>query len=263
MLVFDACGKSCSNLWTTNRTITFLERASPPSKVKRIYFNASSCIAGPKNWQPRFRTAVQRFCDSWAEFWCSRMNSKTVLSPRLLTALIILAHPSSSASWQFTSVTSFRCIGRDSVPFVRPLLAASALVPFFKTRGLKNNASSFDAFLGREILLLIFFDSLYVWACCHRDGESEKLQQCVVYWQQVDLYVDSRLIKRANSSMQAWQTWLANRVTTSKANWLPLRVSKITGTYGACQELCPLRSGNWHCERSNVIFAQLLTHTTH
>lgn len=38
----------------------------------------------------------------------------TLLSPRLLAALAPLALPSSSNNWQFSRVTSFLCMGRDS-----------------------------------------------------------------------------------------------------------------------------------------------------
>ena len=46
ILVFEAWGKWGSNLWTTNMTSTFLERAEPSSKANKTNFKTSSCMAG-------------------------------------------------------------------------------------------------------------------------------------------------------------------------------------------------------------------------
>lgn len=69
-------------------------------------------LPGPRNWHPRARTAAQRLADSCWGFWCCKISSVTVLSPRERAARMALTRPSSSTSWQFTSVTSFLCIGR-------------------------------------------------------------------------------------------------------------------------------------------------------
>lgn len=45
MLVLEACGKCGSNLWTTNMTRTFRDRAEPSSKASKTNFRTSSCIA--------------------------------------------------------------------------------------------------------------------------------------------------------------------------------------------------------------------------
>ena len=113
MLVLDACGKWGSSLWTTNMTSTLRERADPSSRAKSTNRRTSSCIAGPRNWQPLARTAAQRLADSCCGFWCCRMSSVTVRSPRLRAARTALARPSCSASWHVMSVTNLRCIGLD------------------------------------------------------------------------------------------------------------------------------------------------------
>lgn len=154
MLVLEACGKRGSSLWTTKRTNTFLERAEPSSRARRTNLRASSCIAGedkhkdkshewqcfqrrymdcflskmecfccilqnnlpgPRNWHPRARTAAHRLEESCCGFWCCKMSSVTVRSPRERAALIALTRPSSSTSWQWTKVTSFLCMGRLSM----------------------------------------------------------------------------------------------------------------------------------------------------
>lgn len=54
MLVLEAWGNRGSNLCTTKRTNTFLDKAEPSSKAKRTSFRASSCIAR-KSWaKPEF-----------------------------------------------------------------------------------------------------------------------------------------------------------------------------------------------------------------
>lgn len=70
---------------------------------------------GPRNWQPRARTAAHRLAESCCGFWCCRISSVTVRSPRDLHARIARMRPSSSTSWQFTRVTSFLCMGLLSV----------------------------------------------------------------------------------------------------------------------------------------------------
>lgn len=139
MLVLEACGKRGSSLWTTNRTKTFLDNAEPSSRARRTNFRASSCMAlrrtnivnitcfqtwimtsfflnlsclpGPRNWHPRARTAAHRLEESCWGFWCCKMSSVTVRSPRERAALMALTRPSSSTSWQWTRVTSFLCMG--------------------------------------------------------------------------------------------------------------------------------------------------------
>lgn len=69
-------------------------------------------IPGPRNWQPLALTAAHRLEDSCWGFWCWRMSSVTVRSPKDRAALIARILPSSSTSWQWTRVTSFLCIGR-------------------------------------------------------------------------------------------------------------------------------------------------------
>lgn len=71
-------------------------------------------LPGPRNWHPRALTAAQRLAESCWGFWCCKISSVTVLSPSDRAALIARTRPSSSTSWQFTSVTSFLCIGRLS-----------------------------------------------------------------------------------------------------------------------------------------------------
>lgn len=54
MLVLEAWGNRGSNLCTTKRTNTFLDKAEPSSKARRTSFRASSCIAR-KSWaKPKF-----------------------------------------------------------------------------------------------------------------------------------------------------------------------------------------------------------------
>lgn len=69
-------------------------------------------IPGPRNWQPRALTAAQRLEESCWGFWCCRMSSVTVRSPKDRAARMARILPSSSTSWQWTRVTSFLCIGR-------------------------------------------------------------------------------------------------------------------------------------------------------
>ena len=69
-------------------------------------------IPGPRNWQPRALTAAQRLEESCWGFWCWRMSSVTVRSPKDRAARMARILPSSSTSWQWTRVTSFLCIGR-------------------------------------------------------------------------------------------------------------------------------------------------------
>lgn len=69
-------------------------------------------LPGPRNWHPRARTAAHRLEESCCGFWCCKMSSVTVRSPRERAALMALTRPSSSTSWQWTRVTSFLCIGR-------------------------------------------------------------------------------------------------------------------------------------------------------
>ena len=60
------------------------------------------------------RTADQRCAESCCGFWWRRMSSVTDRSPSERAARVALARPSSSSSWQWMSVTSLRCMGRDS-----------------------------------------------------------------------------------------------------------------------------------------------------
>uniref|UniRef100_A0A182JIU8 Uncharacterized protein n=1 Tax=Anopheles atroparvus TaxID=41427 RepID=A0A182JIU8_ANOAO len=112
--VLDACEKCGSSRWTTNITSTLRDSADPSSSASSTSFSTSSCIAGPRNWQPRARTAAHRFVLSCCGFWWCRISSMTVRSPSERAARNDLARPSSSISWQLTSITSFRCICRDS-----------------------------------------------------------------------------------------------------------------------------------------------------
>lgn len=82
-------------------------------QVKNIIQQEDDCssIPGPRNWQPRVRTAAHKFADNCWGFWWAKINSVTALSPRLLAARVARDRPSSSTSWQLMSVTSFRCIG--------------------------------------------------------------------------------------------------------------------------------------------------------
>lgn len=75
-----------------------------------VFFDLS-CLPGPRNWHPRARTAAHRFEESCWGFWCCKMSSVTVRSPRERAALMALTRPSSSTSWQWTRVTSFLCMG--------------------------------------------------------------------------------------------------------------------------------------------------------
>ena len=113
MLVLEACGKWGSSRWTTNMTRTLRDKADPSSKASKTSRSTSSCIAGPRNWQPRARTAAHRLADSCCGFWCWRMSSVTVRSPKERAARTALARPSDSASWQVTKVTNLRCMGRE------------------------------------------------------------------------------------------------------------------------------------------------------
>lgn len=72
-------------------------------------------LPGPRNWHPRARTAAHRLEESCCGFWCCKMSSVTVRSPRERAALMALTRPSSSTSWQWTRVTSFLCMGRLSM----------------------------------------------------------------------------------------------------------------------------------------------------
>ena len=40
-----------------------------------------TCMAGPRNWQPRALTAAQRLADSCCGFWCCSISSVTLRSP--------------------------------------------------------------------------------------------------------------------------------------------------------------------------------------
>ena len=71
-------------------------------------------LPGPKNWQPRVRTAAHKLAESCWGFWCARINSVTERSPRLRAARAALDLPSSSTSWQLISTKSLRCMGRLS-----------------------------------------------------------------------------------------------------------------------------------------------------
>lgn len=75
----------------------------------------TSLLPGPRNWHPRARTAAHRLEESCCGFWCCKMSSVTVRSPRERAALMARTRPSSSTSWQWTSVTSFLCMGRLSM----------------------------------------------------------------------------------------------------------------------------------------------------
>ncbi len=75
---------------------------------------------GPRNWQPLALTAAQRLADNCCEFWCCRIISVTVLSPKDLAALTARARPSSSTSWHETRATSFRWMGLLSAVHVFP-----------------------------------------------------------------------------------------------------------------------------------------------
>lgn len=77
----------------------------------RMNFNASSCMIGPRNWQPLFRTAVHRNVEICWLFWCSIRSSVTVRSAIDLTALRDRALPSTSSVWQLMTQTSFFNIG--------------------------------------------------------------------------------------------------------------------------------------------------------
>ena len=77
-----------------------------------VYFAGNWKLPGPRNWHPRARTAAHRLEESCCGFWCCKMSSVTVRSPRERAALIALTRPSSSTSWQWTKVTSFLCMGR-------------------------------------------------------------------------------------------------------------------------------------------------------
>jgi hypothetical protein len=70
-------------------------------------------VPGPRNWQPLARTAAHKLADSCCGFWCCRMSSVTVRSPRDRAARIARDRPSSSISWQLINVTTLRCIGLD------------------------------------------------------------------------------------------------------------------------------------------------------
>ena len=53
----------------------------------RISLRASSCMTGPRNWQPLFLTAVQRSVEICCWFWCITSSSVTVLSAMERAAL--------------------------------------------------------------------------------------------------------------------------------------------------------------------------------
>jgi len=57
-------------------TRTFLERAAPFSRATRMIFRISSCMAGPRNWQPRRRIADHKSADSCWEFWCWKIDDE-------------------------------------------------------------------------------------------------------------------------------------------------------------------------------------------
>lgn len=83
-------------------------------------------LPGPRNWQPLALTAAHRFEESCWGFWCWRMSSVTVRSPRERAARMARMRPSSSTSWQCTRVTSFRCMGLLSTLWAVPFSPAPA-----------------------------------------------------------------------------------------------------------------------------------------
>lgn len=92
-----------------SRSSNYSNKTKEPS-----HFPLHKGLPGPRNWHPRALTAAQRLADSCWGFWCCKISSVTVLSPRERAARMALTRPSSSTSWQFTNVTSFLCIGRLS-----------------------------------------------------------------------------------------------------------------------------------------------------
>lgn len=70
---------------------------------------------GPRNWQPRERTADQSVAVSCWGFWWWRMKSIHERSPRLRADLIAFDRPSRSIYWQFNKLKIFRIIGRLNI----------------------------------------------------------------------------------------------------------------------------------------------------
>lgn len=90
-----------------------MKQPIPGSLDLRWAFDERTCMAGPRNWQPRALTAAHRLADNCCGFWCCRISSVTVRSPKDRAARTARARPSLSDSWHVTRVTSFLCMGRD------------------------------------------------------------------------------------------------------------------------------------------------------
>lgn len=96
--------------WTTFvHNLQFLHHTSRIPRILNMKFGS---IPGPRNWHPLALTAAHRFEESCWGFWCCRISSVTVRSPKDRAARMARILPSSSTSWQWTRVTSFLCIGR-------------------------------------------------------------------------------------------------------------------------------------------------------
>lgn len=100
-------GKCSDSLWTTNMTRTFLERAMPSSRASLTSLNTSSCIAGPRNWQPRDLTAAHKLALIEFGFWCLIRNSIKTLSATDLTDFIAFTRLSTSVNWLWSRTVIF------------------------------------------------------------------------------------------------------------------------------------------------------------
>ena len=115
------------------------ERKCPLSSTLRMSLSVASCITGPRNWQPRLRTAVQSSVEICCWFWCSTNSSVTVRSATERAARSARARPSVSSIWQLTTVTSFLSMGR--VRWVPDM----AVAPPCSAKGCRKNTSSLTA----------------------------------------------------------------------------------------------------------------------
>lgn len=112
-------------------------------------------LPGPRNWHPLVLTAAQRLAESWCGYWCMTSSSDTILSPSDRAMRAARDLPSSSNSWQWIRLMSFRCMGRlrthfevlllPTVPLVPPLPAVLWLLLFDGLCSLQVELSSSDA----------------------------------------------------------------------------------------------------------------------
>lgn len=114
----DTCLGNNQNIYERTSLFRFQRQDISPSLIGGTVIRFGGPIRGkltkvwtcecgiPRNWHPRARTAAHRLADSCCGFWCWRMSSVTVRSPRDRAARTARVRPSASASWHVTNVTT-------------------------------------------------------------------------------------------------------------------------------------------------------------